>query len=232
MAVVKDFLTPTGVVATYHRLIKVELNANTGEAELMLAIYSSPEAKAEGAAPLWHEYVRVPVSDFEQNPFSAFYPVLTSHPSSYLLDGVNDAAPSDMAFSVANSVLSDADPEPLLLDTLRQSRLQTMKDRRDEEEFGSFDWDGSTFDASAESVGRLIGAVMMAQWAQAAGQPFSISWTLADNTERTLSGADLVAAAQALGAHTLQAHNKYKSVKAEILAAQTPLAVTLVNWPK
>lgn len=225
MAVIKDFPTPVGVVATYHKLIKVELSATSGMAELMLAIYSGPEAYAAGSAPLWHEYVRVPIADFEQDAFSAFYPMLTSHPSSYLLGGANETAPSGLTFSVANSVLNTTDPT--LLDTLRQSRLQQMKERRDAEEFGTFVWDGSAFDASPASVVRLIGAVLMSSWTPS----FSVDWTLADNTERTLTAAQLTAVAQALGANTLAAHERYKVAKTALLTATTIEEIEAVSWP-
>lgn len=118
------------------------------------------------------------------------------------------------------------------LDQAKEIRLRIMRQRRDAEEFGTFVWDGSTFDASPESVSRFIGAVMMSQWAQAAGQPFSVSWTLADNSERTMSASDMAAAAQALGAHTFQVHADYKTVKNAIQAATTIEEVQAITWPE
>ena len=225
MAIIKDFSTPQGVAATYHKLIKVEMNASTGVAELMLAIFSSSEAAAAGASPLWHEYVRIPIADFDENPFAAFYPMLTTHPGSYLVEGANDESAPSMSFSVAEAVINT--PAPTLLESVRQSRLQQMRDKRNAVEFGTFEWDGATFDASPSTVVRLIGSVMMSSWVQG----FTVNWTLADDTERSMTAADLVSLAQALGAHTLATHEKYKTAKAALQAATTIEEVQAVTWP-
>lgn len=229
MAIVKDFTTPQGISANYHKLVKLEMSAYTGTVEMMLAIYANAEAAADGAAPLWHEYVRVPIEQFEQNPFAAFYPIVTTHPGSYLVGGSSDETPAGMAFSITDAATST--PETTVLEQMREVRTVQMRQKRDEIEYGTFVWDGSTFDGSAASVGRLIGAVMMAQWAQAASQSFSVSWTLADNSERVLTGSELVSVAQALGDHVLTAHDKYKTAKAAIAAATTIAEIQAVTWP-
>jgi hypothetical protein len=225
MAIVKPYTTPQGVESTYHRLVKIELNGMTGDAEFVLAIYSSSEAAAAGASALWHEYVRMSIADIEQSPFAAFYPLLTTHPASYLVGGSNDEAAPEMAFSVAGAVLNT--PDPTMLETVRQSRLQQIRDKRNSVEYGTFVWDGSTFNASQESVVRLIGCVMMSSWIP----NFSVSWTTADDLERTLSAAEIGLLAQALGAHTLSAHQKYKAAKTALQAATTIEEIQAVTWP-
>jgi hypothetical protein len=70
----------------------------------------------------------------------------------------------------------------------------------------------------------------MAMLAQAGGQPFSIDWTLADNTVRTLSGADMIAVGQALGQHVAACHIKARALREQINAATTVAEVEAVVW--
>lgn len=71
----------------------------------------------------------------------------------------------------------------------------------------------------------------MATLAAQAGQPFSIDWTLADNTVRTLSGADMIAAGQAMALHIEAQHETGRAVRAAIMAATTLAEVDAVQWP-
>ena len=53
---------------------------------------------------------------------------------------------------------------------------------------------------------------------------FSIDWTLADNTVRTLNAADMIAVGVALGQHVNACHERARVLRGEIesaLAAQT-----------
>lgn len=100
MAIQKQFTTPQGIIATYHRLVKVELSANTGWVELLFAVFANAEVAQLGAAPLWHESVRVQIKDFASNPIAAFYPVAMAQPDSYLRNGVGDEQAPANAFGL------------------------------------------------------------------------------------------------------------------------------------
>lgn len=115
---------------------------------------------------------------------------------------------------------------------LRDARWSQIKTRRDAVEFGGYTWDGSTFDSDRESQARIMGAVQMAVLAAAAGQPFSIAWTLADNAVRTLSGADMVAVGLALGQHVATAHAVGRALREQIEAAQSAEDLATINWPE
>lgn len=229
MAISKSYETPQGVPASYHRLVKVEVSEATGKVELTVAIHQSSETASAGGSPLWHEYVHIPLTDFDTDPFAVFYPALTSYAGSYLLGGASDAEPVAKALGVSDPVVDGV--EVSALELFRRAKIADMRKSRDQEEFSTFAWDGSVFDATAASIGRLIGAVILAQQALAADQPFSVSWTLADNSERTLSGVEMLGVAQALGAHTMAVHAKYKTVKAALISAATLDEMREVAWP-
>jgi hypothetical protein len=120
--------------------------------------------------------------------------------------------------------------DPRTLQDHQSAKWLSIKQARDTAEFGGFTWAGSTFDSSPQAVQRISGAVQMAMLAQAAGQAFGIDWTLADNTVRTLSGADMIAVGLALGQHVAACHVKARALRAQIEAAATVAQVEAVGW--
>jgi hypothetical protein len=114
MAIIKDFLTPHGVTAKYHRIIKAEISVSSQTVELMVAIYASAEARAASGAPLWHEYVRVPFSALTQDPRDLLYPMLSAFGDSYLKGGETDAegsgAPGNFTINLKPEALEATTP--------------------------------------------------------------------------------------------------------------------------
>ena len=85
MALIKDYPTPFGVTANYHKIVKIELLSNRAVMNIMVAIYATEEAKNAGGTPLWNEYVEIPFSAFKSDPRQAFYPLLETYIDSYLV---------------------------------------------------------------------------------------------------------------------------------------------------
>lgn len=90
MALIKALITPQGVVAQYHKLLKVEVNTTSQIVESVFAIYATAEARDSGKSPLWHEYVRIPFTDFKQDPRSFFYDLVASYREGSLVGGATD----------------------------------------------------------------------------------------------------------------------------------------------
>lgn len=90
MAIIKDFSTPQGITASYHKIIRVEVNAASEALQITLAIFANAQARAEGKTVLWHEYVTVPFSDLPQDPRVAMYQLLDASVYSYLVGGAAD----------------------------------------------------------------------------------------------------------------------------------------------
>lgn len=107
------------------------------------------------------------------------------------------------------------------LDMLKRSAWQRVKALRDAKEFGPFAWGGRVFDGDTDAQRRINLAVMGAQVALSVQQPWAIDWTLSDNTSVVLSGADMVAVAEALGQNIAQAHASARVKRALIDAAAT-----------
>ena len=103
------------------------------------------------------------------------------------------------------------------LNEVKAAMWAKVKQARAAAEYGGFTWDGSTFDSDPISQARITGAVTLAQTNPA----FSIGWTLADNSVRTLKAADMIAAGVALGQHVNACHERARLLRAEIEAAMT-----------
>lgn len=117
--------------------------------------------------------------------------------------------------------------DPRSLDDLKAERWAVIKAARDTAEFGGFTWDGSVFDSDLTSQSRIQGAVQLAGLDPTG---FSVVWTLADNTARTLNAAQMQQVGAALGVHVNTQHVKARTLRAEIDAATTAAEVAAVEW--
>ena len=106
--------------------------------------------------------------------------------------------------------------DPRSLQDLKGARWAEVRRERDRAEFDGFTWDGSRFDSDALSQQRITGAVTLAMMNSA----FSIDWTLADNTVRTLNAADMIAVGVALGQHVNACHERARVLRGEIDGAE------------
>ncbi len=108
---------------------------------------------------------------------------------------------------------------------------RAIKRARDAAEFGGFTWDGSIFDSDEKSQSRIQGAAQLATLAALASQAFSVDWTLADNSVRTLTGAQMLEVGTAMGVHIMTTHATGRSLRDSIEATTTTEALELITWP-
>lgn len=114
------------------------------------------------------------------------------------------------------------------LEQTKADRWEKIKATRDSIEHGGFTWDGSTFDSDLASQNKIIGAV---QLANVTGPNFTIDWTLANNSVRTLSAADMVEVGKTLGLHVSTQHAIARGLRQQIEAATTAQEVEAIAWP-
>lgn len=91
MAIIKDFMTPQGITASYHKIIKAEISCEAATIQVMVAIFASAAARDTGKQVLWHEYVTIPFSALTQDPRDLLYPMLSAFGQSYVAGGLPDA---------------------------------------------------------------------------------------------------------------------------------------------
>jgi hypothetical protein len=116
--------------------------------------------------------------------------------------------------------------DPRTLSDLKSAQWGLIKQARSQAEYAGFTWDGSTFDSDTLSQNRITGAVTLAQLSPG----FTINWTLADNTTRTLNQADMIAVGVALGQHVQAQFTKAQGLRVQIEAATSWEQVAAVMW--
>ena len=114
------------------------------------------------------------------------------------------------------------------LEQKKADKWGQIKATRDSIEHGGFTWDGSTFDSDLASQNKIIGAV---QLANVTGPTFTIDWTLANNSVRALSAADMVEVGKTLGLHVSTQHTIARGLRQQIEAATTAQQVEAIAWP-
>ena len=117
--------------------------------------------------------------------------------------------------------------DPRTLQDLKDAQWTLIKQARTQAEYAGFTWDGSTFDSDAISQNRITGAVTLAQLSPS----FTIDWTLADNTVRTLGQMDMFQVGEALGFHVQTQFVRGQSLREQIATATTREAVEAIVWP-
>lgn len=116
------------------------------------------------------------------------------------------------------------------VDAARADQWSLIQTARDAVIFGTFMWDGSTFQSDATSQQRIQGAVIMAQLAKIADQSYSVDWTLDDNTVRTLSADDVIGVGLALGSMVQTTFAKAQQLRTQLDAATTLEQVAAIVW--
>lgn len=113
----------------------------------------------------------------------------------------------------------------------KADKLQQLKTTRNQKESGGFTWDSSVFDSDPISQIRIQGGVSLAQIAAGGALPFTIDWTLKNNTIRTLSAQDMIQVGLSLAYHITSTHDQYRSLKNQVDTATTVESVNSVVWP-
>lgn len=115
-----------------------------------------------------------------------------------------------------------------LLNQAKEIAWERIKQSRSTAETKPFTFNGQLYDANIEKIG---GAVQMALIAQVAGAPFSIDWTLADNTVVVLNAQQMIGVGVSLGQSIAAIYDTARSLRTTINNATTAQAVDAIVWP-
>jgi len=114
----------------------------------------------------------------------------------------------------------------LTLDDAKAAKWKEIKEARDAEEFGGFEWQGYSFDSDAISQQRISAAVQLA----VIEPEMSIEWTLADNTTKVFSAADVINIGQALAQHVTLIHERGRILRSQVNSASSIKRVESIVW--
>lgn len=205
MPILKSITTPNQATVAFHKPVSATINFERQEATVYVGSWASEAAHNQGSSLAWNWPVALPIA--------ALADVETALLAVDLFAG--------------GAVVADA---TVTLDGARVRAWLGLKKARDDAEFGGFDWDGSRFDSDAVSQSRIQGSAQLATLAVLADQPFSVPWTLADNSVRTLDRSDMLAVGQAMGVHIMDVHAHGRHLRDEVVAAPDASAVTEIIW--
>lgn len=182
--------------------------------------------------------------DFESQGADLGFPVIEGSGSAlthYVSDGILCAYPEEVkeiklnplvgAIAWSNQTFSWIFPAAKtgdeLLVAVKSLKWSDIKKHRSEEELKPLWFDGDYFDADLFSQQRISGAV---QLALLSGDEFQIEWTLADNSSRVLSKAELIILGVALGSRTAQIFQYSQALREQIELAQSVEDVEQIGW--
>ncbi|TDK63560.1 DUF4376 domain-containing protein [Sapientia aquatica] len=120
--------------------------------------------------------------------------------------------------------------DPRTLADAQLAQWEIVKAARDAANLTGFVWNSMNFQSDPTSQAQIQGAIQLAQLAIAASQPFSIVWTLTDNTTTTLSATDMFGVGVALGTFIQTNYAKGVALRNEINAATSIPAVEAIVW--
>ncbi|MCY1197860.1 hypothetical protein D9M72_92280 [compost metagenome] len=196
---------PNGAVSQAHKVSNLEI-ANGGAVATVNSFSTEAAMSAVPALICWQDRYPVPMSS--------------------VLDVETYLISSEGPF--ANGVVL---PEGTSIEVARERRWAEIKQDRDKKEASGFPYLGAVFDSDPRSVQRIVGAVLAAQAAVAAGETFEIEWTVADNSVLPLDASDVMGMPVALAMYADQLHTISRGLRADIEAAATVEEVEAVNWP-
>jgi hypothetical protein len=115
------------------------------------------------------------------------------------------------------------------IENARTQAWEVVRTRRDKEEFKPFIYNGDLYDSNKLNIS---GAVQMALLAKISNQPFSIDWTLYDNSVKTFNADQMMALGAALGEHINKVYDTTRVLREQIDAATTKEGLDAIVWPE
>lgn len=116
------------------------------------------------------------------------------------------------------------------LDEIKAKKWAEIKARRDQAEFDSFTYNGMQFDGDLDAQRRLGNYISVSKTAIAAEQPFSVDFTLADNTVVTLTAKDFLGIELAKANQIAEVFSKAAALRERINNAQSRAALDKIRW--
>lgn len=177
-----------------------------------------------------HTVLQAPGLDSMPQPSATDFGIILANPIS--LPGYVDGntyvplPPSPSAAFQFNWVTKQWE-DPRTLDDHKDIKWESIKAARDAAEKSTFVWNGHTIDAD---MARINGAATGVIIAQAAGQTYEDTWTLADNSTLPVSGADILEMALALVSHVSACHARGRALRQQILDCTTKEQVDAIEW--
>lgn len=210
----KIYVAPNGANTQFHSVKRIEAaNPTDFITAHVQSFLTQDDALSGTAVPSWNQPVQVPKSALAGSFDADIEQWLVSAEGSPFLGAA--------IVAVTNTDLVAA----------KIKQWARVKGARDAAIAAGFEWDGSRFDSDLQSRIFVEGAALLATLAMMNSQPFGLDFTLQDNSVRSMTGADVIAAGTAMGVHIMSVHAIGRTLRAAIEAAATVAEVDAVTWP-
>jgi hypothetical protein len=157
-------------------------------------------------------------------------PLTVNGSNSYVVNGTVTAMPPQPDTYHVFDFPSGSWIDQRTLADAQASQWEIVKAARDTANLTGFVWNSMNFQSDSVSQSRIQGAIQLAQLAIAASQPFSIVWTLTDNSTTTLSATQMFSVGVALGTFIQTNYGKGVALRNAINAATSITAVEAIVW--
>ena len=214
MLIFKEWTSPSNASGTYHLVNELKLAPLQETAVALITTYTD-ETLSRIA---WQDGYAVPMEVFEPagDVGTLLYNWLVSTGAPFDGGVVLDSGTADLA-------------------TARAKRWSRAKTHRDRAEWAGCETPLGRVDTTPASELKISGAVQLAVIAEAAGEPFSIPWTMADDSTVVHDAAAMIAMGVAVGEHVAACHAHALVLRTAIEAAETVEDVLAVDtdtgWP-
>lgn len=213
MPIMKTVQADNGVTINYHRATRLEVDLVANIALVQVNSHASEDAALSGLPVAWQWRINVPVEQLAGDGAT-----LVGEVEGALI--MLETSP----FNGGSRIADHADT----IDSARGRAWIAVKAARAAAESGNFTYDGGEYQIN---VGQVNGGVTMAMLAKSAGQPYSVTWTLADNTRRDLDADGMIALGVTMGQHIDAIYATGRQLRDQIDAATTIEAVEAIAWP-
>lgn len=121
-------------------------------------------------------------------------------------------------------------PLPPTFAVLKTQKWEEIKEARDRCEAGGCSTSHGRAQTDEASQRKSAGASLMATIAISAGEPYSITWTMEDNSDVTLDAQGMIGLGVAIGQHVADCHARGRELRALIDAATTAEQLDAIQW--
>jgi hypothetical protein len=213
MPINKAVQADNGITVSYHRATRLAVDLAGNTAQVTVNSHASEQAALDNLPIAWQWHMDVPVAA-----------LAGGEPT--LLDEVEVALVSldTSPFYSGDRVVDLGDT----LDVAKARAWNRIKVARAIAESSDVAYDGGLYQADKE---RISGATQLAWMAKAAGQDYSITWTLTDNSTRTLDADGMIGLGVALGLQVTHVYDTGRALRDQIAAATTIEEVNAIGWP-
>lgn len=206
----KDCLVEAkGIVASHHVVQDITFTAPFQTALVNVHSFASEAAFLAGANLIWSTPVSIPATEIHGDILSFVEARLVAYTDSPFFGG---------------QIVAD---QSNTLAAAKERAWTGIKVARAVAESSDFMYDGGYYQADKA---RITGAVQLAVLAKMNSQPYTVTWTLTDNTTRTLSADQMIAMGIALGKHVDGVFSLGRAFRARINAATTIEEASAVVW--